>query len=96
MARLLGDKGFECPATLIERRVDQQRHRVVVRRHEQVEGDEHGRVLGRQLPHPTRRRVQPQLQILEGEPALDRDYDLAVEDKERTGRAASEPTTSGK
>jgi hypothetical protein len=34
---------------------------------------------GRELPDPAFRGMQPQLQGLEGQPALDRDDDLAVE-----------------
>ena len=47
---------------------------------ESVERDERGRRLLRELGHPRGRRMQPQLQQVEIEPAWRRDHNFAVED----------------
>jgi len=67
-----------CPA-LLERRARQ----VIVTEGEQVEGDELGGGLTRELAHPRLSRMQPQLQGLEVEPPVASDDYLSINDAPR-------------
>ena len=70
-----GERLFEPPAALVLRRAAQ----VASADGDRVEGDKRRRYFLRQLRDPRGRRVQPQLQRVEVEPARRRDHDLAVD-----------------
>src|SRR5436309_15814786 len=73
--RRLRERVLQQPAALDLR----ARAEIVAVAGEQVERDEgRGRLLG-ELRYPGRRRVEPQLQGIEVEPAVGRDHDLAVD-----------------
>jgi hypothetical protein len=55
---------------------------------EQVEGDERGRDLARELLHPALGRVQPHLHRVEVERSVASDHDLAVESRVRRHQLA--------
>jgi hypothetical protein len=75
-AELGGGEGLEALPPLCQRQFDQ---RPPLRVHQQVEHDEPGPVRGDQRSDPAGRGMDPEQELVERQPAVDGDHDLAVE-----------------